>query len=66
MSTVIGVVVVLLIALVIIGKLAASIQKSVQKIQGKNRCEACKSRLKAVSGKYATTCSKCGSKQSWA
>ncbi|NNN14217.1 MAG: hypothetical protein HKL81_10780, partial [Acidimicrobiaceae bacterium] len=52
--------------LAVIGKLMNSVQKSVQKIQGKARCEACNSRLKAVNGKYATTCRKCGMRQSWA
>lgn len=66
MGTVVGVVVVILVVLVVVGKLVGSINKSVQKVQGKNRCAACKSRLKAVNGVYATTCSKCGTKQSWA
>ena len=66
MATAIGVIIVLLIGLVIIGKLVNSIQKSVQKIRGKARYEACNSRLKAVSGKYATMRRKCGLRQSLA
>ena len=43
-----------------------SLNKSKQKLQHKNRCETCNSRLKAVNGKYATTCRKCSHVQSWA
>lgn len=66
MGTAIGVIIVFLVALIIVGKLLASINKSIQKIQKKDRCVECKSRLKAVNGVYATTCAKCGSRQPWA
>ena len=52
--------------LVILSFAFKSISKSVQKIQGRARCVACKSRLKAVNGQYGTTCRKCGTVQPWA
>jgi hypothetical protein len=66
MGTAIAVVVVVLVVLFVLTKLANSITKSTQKIQGRNRCKACGSRLKAVNGVYAGTCRKCGAVQPWA
>jgi predicted RNA-binding Zn-ribbon protein involved in translation (DUF1610 family) len=67
MGTVIGVVFVVLIlvfiVLWIISKSVNSINKSVQKMQSKDRCIACGRRLKAVDGVYAKKCSKCGADQ---
>jgi predicted RNA-binding Zn-ribbon protein involved in translation (DUF1610 family) len=66
-GNVIGIIVVVLfflfIVLFIFAKSLNSIHKSVQKMQGKDRCVACKRRLKAVDGVYAQTCSKCGANQ---
>ena len=57
---------IVLIVLFVLSKGMNSIQKSTQKMKNRNRCEECKSRLKAVNGKYAKSCRKCGHKQSWA
>lgn len=54
------------VVLIVVGKTAGSINKSVQKMQGKNKCGDCGSRLKAVNGVYKPVCPKCGSRQSWA
>jgi len=66
-GTVVGIVITVLViafvVLFILSKSLNSISKSIQKMQGRNRCVACKRRLKAVSGVYATTCSKCGTAQ---
>lgn len=66
MGTAITVIILLVFVLFVLAKCVNSIQKSTQKFQGRNRCEACKSRLKAVNGRYAGTCRKCGRTQSWA
>ena len=66
MGTVITVVMVVLIIVVVLSASVNSIKKSGQKMKHKDRCEACKSRLKAVNGVYATTCRRCGHRQSWA
>ena len=63
MGTVIVIIVIAFVALLIVSKSANSITKSGQKMQNKDRCLACGSRLKAVRGKYATTCAKCGADQ---
>lgn len=42
-----------------------SLQKSAQRVKGHNRCEHCNSRLKAVNGRYAVVCRRCGNRQSW-
>lgn len=65
MSNVIVWVFVVGVVLWILTKLLNSINKSGQKVRGRNRCEACKSRLRAVNGVYAGTCRKCGTRQSW-
>ncbi len=66
MSTVIVVLVVIVAVLYVVAKSANSIKKSGQKMKGQSRCVGCKSRLKAVSGNYATVCRKCGMRQPWA
>jgi uncharacterized protein HemY len=66
MGTVVGVLVVLFVVLFVVSKCVNSISKSGQKMRGRNRCAECKSRLKAVNGKYATRCRRCGATQPWA
>lgn len=66
MGTVVGVIIVVLIVLFVVGKMLNSISKSVQRMQGKDRCASCKSRIKAVNGQYAAVCRKCGAHQPWA
>ena len=66
MATVIVVVVMVFVVLGILAKSVESIKKSGQKMKGKNRCQACGSRLKAVRGMYMPVCPKCGTRQSWA
>ena len=62
MGAFIGVVVVVLIilfvVLCIISMLTNSINKSIQMLQGMDRCVACGRRLKAVNGVFALKCSK--------
>lgn len=41
-------------------------KKSSQRAKGRDRCEACKPRLKFAGGSFAGTCRKCGTRQSWA
>ncbi len=65
-TTIIAVIVVIFIFLFVISLCITSINKSMQKLKQHNRCEACKSRLKAVNGQYALTCRRCGHTQSWA
>ena len=59
-------VVITFVALFAVVKFSQSIRKSGQKLKGRNRCQACGSRLKAVQGNYAGTCRKCGTRQTWA
>ena len=66
MGNVIMWLVVAVVVMWVMTKAFNSISKSGQKMRGRNRCEACGSRLKAVNGKYAGTCAKCGARQSWA
>ena len=40
--------------------------KTVQKLQGHDRCQACGARLKYANHSYASTCRRCGARQSWA
>ena len=63
MGSIIGILMMVVVALVVIGKLTQSIQKSTQRMQGKGRCKSCNSRLKAYQGKYANVCRKCGATQ---
>ncbi len=63
MGTVIAIVIIAFIGLFILSKCVNSINKSIQKTQGRDRCVACKRRLKAVDGKYAMKCAKCGTTQ---
>jgi predicted RNA-binding Zn-ribbon protein involved in translation (DUF1610 family) len=65
-TTIIAVIVVIFIFLFAISFCISSLSKSMQKLKQHNRCEACKSRLKAVNGQYALVCRKCGHTQSWA
>ena len=58
--------IVVVVVIIVLGWAAGSLNKSAQKVRGRNRCVACKSRLKAVQGRYATTCSKCSTRQPWA
>jgi hypothetical protein len=51
------------IALVALARFVTSIQKTNAKARGKNRCTACKSRLKFANGSYATVCAACGTHQ---
>jgi predicted RNA-binding Zn-ribbon protein involved in translation (DUF1610 family) len=57
--------IVIAVGLMVLTALLNSMNKSIQKIKGHNRCVACKSRLKAANGVYATTCRKCGKVQPW-
>ena len=66
MTTVIVVAVIVIMVLWILTKAMNSISKSTQKMSGKDRCQACGSRLKAVNGRYMPTCRKCGTTQNWA
>jgi uncharacterized protein DUF2510 len=63
MGAVIAIVIIVFIVLFVLSKSVNSINKSVQKMQGRDRCVACKRRLKAVNGVYAKKCSKCGADQ---
>ena len=66
MGTVIAVIVILFMVLWVLSKAMNSMSKSAQKMKGKNRCQGCGSRLKAVNGRYMPVCRKCGTTQSWA
>lgn len=61
-----GALVITVVVLFALMKLTQGVTQGLQKGQGRNRCQACGSRLKAVRGNYAGTCRKCGTKQSWA
>lgn len=63
MGAVIAIVVIAFLLLFVLSKSVNSINKSIQRVQGRDRCVACKSRLKAANGQYATTCRKCGATQ---
>jgi ribosomal protein S14 len=65
-ATVIVIVVIVIMVLWVLTKAMNSISKSTQKMSGKNRCQACGSRLKAVNGRYMPLCRKCGTTQTWA
>jgi hypothetical protein len=65
MSTVVGVLLGIALIIWFFVKIAHSFQKSAQRYRRHDRCEHCNSRLKAVRGRYATTCRKCGKSQSW-
>jgi hypothetical protein len=65
-ETIIAVIVIIFIVLAVLTRAINSMSKTAQKFKGHNRCEACRSRLKAVNGQYALTCRRCGHQQSWA
>jgi hypothetical protein len=62
----VGIAIVAIVAIVIVSMLVNSVNKTGQLARGRNRCEACKSRLKSTNGRYAGTCSKRAHVQSWA
>jgi hypothetical protein len=66
MGTALAISFVVLIALLFVWRSVSSIMKGRQKGRGRDRCETCGSRLKAVNGQRAGTCHKCGTRQSWA
>jgi hypothetical protein len=64
-GTAIGVVVVIVFVLVVAGIAINSIQKTTQKMKGRDRCVACKKRLKwdSKASRYAPVCWHCGAGQ---
>ena len=60
-----GIVIVVIVVLLVVSMSVNSLRKTGQRARGRGRCEGCNSRLKAVSGRYATTCRRCGHVQSW-
>ena len=66
MTNVIMWAIIIFIVLGVVSKSFNSIQKSAAKMQNHAKCEACHGRLKAINGKYGTTCPKCAHVQSWA
>jgi hypothetical protein len=62
-GAVIAIVIIVFVVLFVLSKSVNSINKSVQRMQGRDRCVACKRRLKAVNGVYAQKCAKCGANQ---
>jgi hypothetical protein len=61
-----NIVIIIVVVMVCAGMVMNSVQKSAQKIKGRDRCKFCKSKLKAANGQYGTTCRKCGQEQPWA
>jgi uncharacterized protein DUF2510 len=58
-----AVLIIVIVVVSILTRLVNSMNKSIGKIQGKDRCVACKRRLKSANGVYASKCSRCGATQ---